>query len=175
MLLVMCGLSFAGKSTLARQLRAALPADLISLDDINAERGLDGGQGIPLEAWAETNRIAHTRAADALRGGRNVVVDDTGSPRFIREQWREVAAAAHGTFAIVWVQIDPARQRSRVNVNRSANRRLDVTDQVLEAHTAHFEEPVDENPITIDADDTADARRVHDVVKQPRELGDRHR
>lgn len=81
MLALMCGLSFAGKSTLARQLGEALPADVISLDDINAERGLDGGQGIPLEAWAETNRIAQVRATEALREGRNVVVDDAGSPR----------------------------------------------------------------------------------------------
>ena len=168
-LTLMCGLAFAGKSTLARQLCAALPAELISLDDINAERGLDGGQGIPLEAWAETNRLAHERAAGALRQGRNVVVDDSGSPRFVRDRWREVAASAHAAFAIVWVQIDPARQRTRVDANRSANRRRDITDHVLEVHAAGFEEPVEENPITIDADDTADARRIQRVVEQLRE------
>lgn len=166
----MCGLAFAGKSTLARQLCAALPAELISLDDINAERGLDGGQGIPLEAWAETNRLAHERAADALRQGRNVVVDDSGSPRFIRDQWREVAASAHAAFAIVWVQIDPTRQRTRVDANRSAHRRRDITDHVLEAHTVHFEAPVAENPITIDADHTANPGRVQGVIEQLHEL-----
>jgi len=57
----MCGLSFAGKSTFARLLAEELGAQVISLDLINAERGLYGGQGIPLEEWAATDRIAHER------------------------------------------------------------------------------------------------------------------
>jgi hypothetical protein len=36
----LCGLPFAGKSTVARQLAAELGAPIVRLDDINAERGL---------------------------------------------------------------------------------------------------------------------------------------
>lgn len=116
----MCGLSFSGKSTLAALLAEELNAELVSLDAINAERGLFGGQGIPVAEWARTNDLAMDRAAEKLRVGRDVVVDDTGSPRFIRDNWRKVAAEADAAFSLVWVQIDRARQRQRVVANRSA-------------------------------------------------------
>lgn len=66
-LTLLCGLSFSGKSTLAAQLVNGLNAELISLDAINQERGLDGGKGIPLQEWSATNRIAHDRASRLLR------------------------------------------------------------------------------------------------------------
>ncbi|MCL2794257.1 MAG: ATP-binding protein [Microbacteriaceae bacterium] len=152
-LTVMCGLSFSGKSTFAALLAERLDAEIISLDAINAERGLDGGQGIPLEEWGRTNDIGHARAATALQAGRAVVVDDTGSPRFIREGWREVAASARASFSIVWVQIDAERQRERLLANRAEQQRHDVIDEVMAAHVDGFEDPTDENPFVVDADD----------------------
>ncbi|WP_150307744.1 AAA family ATPase [Planctomonas psychrotolerans] len=159
-LALMCGLSFAGKSTFAAQLASELGADLISLDLINVERGLHGGQGIPVEEWAETNRLANDRAQDSLDRGRHVVVDDTGSPRFIRDRWRSVAEAHGAPFAIVWVRIDAALQRERVLANRSEQERPDVIDAVLAEHAAAFESPVDEAPIVIDARATRDPEQL---------------
>ena len=159
-LALMCGLSFAGKSTFAAQLASELGADLISLDLINAERGLHGGQGIPLEEWAETNRLANERAQDSLDRERHVVVDDTGSPRFIRDRWRAVAEAAGAPFAIVWIQIDAALQRERVLANRSEQERPDVIDAVLASHAAAFESPADEAPIVVDARATRDPEHL---------------
>lgn len=167
-MVLMCGLSFAGKSTLAVQLAEALPASLISLDLINEERGLHGGEGIPLEEWAETNRIAHERGRDQLDAGQHVVVDDTGSPRFIRDQWREVAHRSGAPFMVVWVQISPALQRSRVLANRQSRRRPDVTDAVLRDHRASFEPPLDEEMLVVDAQDTADQAEVAMLVRRLR-------
>lgn len=167
----MCGLSFAGKSTVARQLVGALDAELISLDIINGERGLDGGQGISLEEWAETNRLARGRAAQLLGAGRDVVVDDTGTPRFVRDSWREVAAASGTAFALVWVRIDRETQRERVVANRANLQRADVIDEVLDAHRSGFEAPDDESPIVIDASDTQDPRAVNAAVEAIRHSG----
>ncbi|MCU1422665.1 MAG: hypothetical protein JWN36_2316 [Microbacteriaceae bacterium] len=163
-LALMCGLSFAGKSTFAALLAAELDAELVSLDAINAERGLDGGQGIPVTEWAETNRIAHARVARLLRDGSHVVVDDTGSPRFIRDGWSETAREAGAPFRIVWVRIDPQLQRQRVEANRAVLGRHDVVDAVLTDHVAGFEPPVDENPIVVDAGATRDTGRVREVA-----------
>lgn len=165
----MCGLSFSGKSTFAVRLADALDAELVSLDAINAERGLYGGQGIPLEEWARTNDLAHVRAAEALRSGRDVVVDDTGSPRFIRDAWRKLAAEAGASFSIVWVQIDPARQRQRLVANRTDATRHDVTDEVMNAHVESFEAPTLEDPLIIDADDTMKPATVAAVASSIRE------
>ncbi|GAA1846501.1 AAA family ATPase [Agromyces salentinus] len=170
-LALMCGLSFAGKSTLASALARELDAELISLDLINAERGLHGGQGIPLEEWATTNRLAHERARNRLGEGRYVVVDDTGSPRFIRDGWREVADAGDASFVIVWVRIDAALQRERVLANRAQQERPDVIDAILTGHAGSFESPVDEEPIVVDAAATRDplqAAAVADTIRTMR-------
>lgn len=167
---LMCGLSFAGKSTLAARLAEALPASLINLDLINEERGLHGGRGIPLKEWAETNRIAHERGREQLEAGRHLVVDDTGSPQFIREGWRKIADSAGAPFMIVWVQISPELQRTRVRANRLSRSRPDVTDAVLHDHRATFEPPTSEEALVIDALDTADPAQVAALVDRLRSL-----
>lgn len=169
-LTLMCGLSFSGKSTLAARLAEELPGRILSFDLLNEERGLDGGQGISLNEWAETNRIGHERAESLLRSGQHVVVDDTGSPRFIRDEWRTVAGRSGALVAVVWVQIDPAVQQERVRANRSDPRRRDVVDVVLEDHAANFEPPVDEAPLIVDAGDTRNERRIGEIVDAIRKL-----
>lgn len=149
-LILMCGRSFSGKSTVARAIATALRGMLVSLDEINAERGLNGGQGIPVSAWARTNDIAHERVARALRAGDTVIVDDTNSPRFLRDRWRALGAP------VVLVFIDAAIETIlwRQAANRSDNRRDDVTDAVMAAHLQSFEPPGDdENALRFAAED----------------------
>ncbi|WP_152364235.1 AAA family ATPase [Microlunatus speluncae] len=62
-LVLLCGRSFSGKSTVAGYLAAELGGELVSLDDLNAERGLWGGDGIPIEEWSRTMDLAHDRVA----------------------------------------------------------------------------------------------------------------
>lgn len=169
-LIVMCGLSFSGKSTLAAQLAVELAATVISLDAINAERDLYGGQGIPITEWAKTNRIAHERSRTLLSTGHTVIIDDTGSPRFIRDQWRDTANAEEAAFALVWIQIDPKLQRARLLATRSAHDRHDVTDEVLREHVAGFEPPSDEGAIMIGAGEVLDPERVDGVADRVRAI-----
>lgn len=164
-LVLTCGLSFSGESTFAAGLSSALGGELLSLDQINEERGLHGGQGIPPEEWSTTNRIAHERARALLAADRPVVVDDTGSPRFIRDEWRATASAAGAPFVLVWVQVSPELQRQRVLANRAEQVRPDVTDAVLEEHGASFESPVEENPLVIDATATSNPATIAATVE----------
>ena len=57
-LILLCGTSFSGKSTLARTLAPKLSATIVSLDDLNEHRGLWDGDGIPTEEWVRTHRLA---------------------------------------------------------------------------------------------------------------------
>lgn len=138
---------------------------VISLDAINLEQGPDGGQGIPVEEWAATNRIAEGRVRDFLQQHREIIVDDTGSPRFIRDVWRELAETTGSRFVLVWVQIDEPLLKDRLQANRSTESRHDVTDAVLAAHLAEFEPPVDEHPIAIHAGETRDIQRIREVAQ----------
>ena len=88
----MCGFSFSGKSTLARKIIERLRCAYISLDDINAERGLWGGDGIPVEEWERTHALARERLATWMAAGKDALVDDVNNLRWLRDRWRVAAS-----------------------------------------------------------------------------------
>jgi predicted kinase len=159
-LILLCGRSFSGKSTVAAALAAALGGTIVSFDAINAERGLHGGRGIPVSEWARTFEIANQRAADALRADRTVIVDDTSSPRFLRDRWRELSSTSDARLVLVFVDASPQTILERQAANRSGQQRDDVTDAVMTEHLATFEPPdADENALGFTAENL-----VMDVV-----------
>lgn len=151
-LVLLCGASFSGKSSLGQVLADGLGAQIVSLDAINGERGLWGGQGIPVSEWAQTNAEAHQRADKLLSRGEWVIVDDTSSPRFLRDQWRDTAKASASAFLLVYLRSSDALVLERLRANRQDLRRGDVTDEVMRGHLASFEEPgKDESPLVVDS------------------------
>lgn len=134
----MCGCSFSGKSTVAGRLALDLDAEIVILDSINEERGMFGGQGIPVEEWIRTNDEAARRVSRVLRDGRRVVVDDTSSPRFLRDNWRAMAKEATVAFALVYVDTPDQVRRERLLVNREESHRSDVLDEVDDRASGDF-------------------------------------
>ncbi|MFF0345366.1 AAA family ATPase [Kribbella sp. NPDC004875] len=160
-LIVLCGTSFSGKSTVARALAPLVPASIVSLDEINERRGLWGGDGIPLEEWLRTHQFASDEVRALLAGGTSVIVDDTSSPRFLRDGWRVLAQQAGARFTLVYVDVDHATVRRRRAANQADPQRRDVSDAILNQHLADFEAPApDEYAVRIGAaDDVQDALR----------------
>lgn len=151
-LVLLCGASFSGKSSLGQILADGLGAQIVSLDAINGERGLWGGQGIPVSEWAQTNAEAHRRVDELLSRGESVIVDDTSSPRFLRDQWRDTAGATASPFLLVYLRTSDALVLERLTANRRNLRRGDVTDEVMREHLASFEPPgKDESHLTVDS------------------------
>jgi len=93
-LYLICGLSFSGKTTLARKIVEWLQCAYISLDDINAERGLWGGDGIPVEEWERTHALARDRLATWMVTRKDALVDDVNNLRWLRDRWRTRRASA---------------------------------------------------------------------------------
>jgi len=141
---IMCGRAFSGKSTLAREIALQNGAPVVSLDEINLERGLISGDGLDVSAWIETTRIAHERVSSFLNKGQSVVVDDTNSLKFLRDAWRKIALECDSEFEIVWLPISIEEQQSRVRANRKTQSRADILDDVLKIHNDTFEEPTQE-------------------------------
>jgi predicted kinase len=78
LLILMCGVPFAGKTTLARAIAVQCGWQYISLDMVNTERGVGmDGQAIPLHEWEQTYAEAYRRVAAALRAGASVMYDET--------------------------------------------------------------------------------------------------
>lgn len=152
-LVLLCGKSFSGKSTHARRIGPELEAEIISLDEITEQRGLQGGQGIPVEEWVRTHELASARAQALLRSGRSVIVDDTSNRRFLRDNWRRLAADSGAEFALVYVEVPDAVLHGRLRANRADPTRHDVTDDILAEHLADFELPqADESPVVVSGD-----------------------
>lgn len=145
-LYALCGVAFAGKSTIARQVAAELRAGLVSLDAIHTERGLDPGADLAPETWAETARIALGQTGALLDQRRSVVVDDTFSYRFQRDRFRDLASRKGSGFLILFVDTPDAVTRARVEANRRDPVRPDVLPHVVEFIRAEFQPPRDDEP-----------------------------
>jgi predicted kinase len=147
-IVLLCGRSFSGKSTVAAELARHLRADVVSLDAINAERGLQSGAGLPIQEWARTYELSQSRTLELLRSGGTVVVDDTSSPRFLRDGWRTMAGQAHVPLVLVYLNTPVEVSLERHAANRADRSRMDVADEVLREHLESFEPPTpDEDPL----------------------------
>lgn len=140
-LILLCGRPFSGKSRLAARLAADRGAAGISFDAINLERGLHGGDGLPVAAWAATLAVAKERTAALLGRSPLVVVDDTLCFRWMRDTFRELARAAEARSVLLY--LDPPEEvlRARMEENRRTQERRGIEPSVLAAHLEAFEEP----------------------------------
>lgn len=153
--ILMCGLAFSGKTSVARQVVASLGC--LSLDDINDERGLWGGHGIPVEEWQRTHEVAHDRLRQSLRRHQCVVVDDTNNLRWLRDRLRDVAIQEGHTAALVYVKTPLEEIAARMQRAAEFGNRRVVESDVFEQHSKSFEEPTyDESPIVHRVGDDVD-------------------
>ncbi len=150
-LYILCGLPFAGKTTLALALVHRLGFTHIALDDINSERGLGvSGEPISQADWARSYAEAHRRLEAPLASGQTVIYDATNFTRKERDRLRKIAARHNIAASVIYLNLaDQARRRWQDN--RGSRTRYDVRDEDFAQVTANFELPTaDENVITYD-------------------------
>jgi predicted kinase len=143
----MCGLAFSGKSSVAAILVRELKTELISLDAINDERGLCGGEGMSDRQWEETSAIAMDRLRQWLQRGRSVVVDDTFSHRFLRERCKRVADDNGSRFLIILMDTPLSEIEARREANDRHPVRHRIRDQVFWHHRDRFQFPTDDEMV----------------------------
>ena len=169
-LIALCGLAFSGKSTIARQVVAVTGAGLISYDAINAARGFDGGTEMDDSEWEKTSLMAAAQARAMLLAGRGVVIDDTFSHRFLRDRFRQVAAAAAVPFVLLFVDTPLAIIEARIADNARTGARGPIAPDVFAHHRGRFQFPGDdESPVRLAGADDLDrwlAGRGGDNVPQ---------
>ncbi len=141
-LFFLCGLPFAGKSTLARALAAHTGARRIALDDINTERGL-GLNGAPIspDQWDATYAEVYRRIEEALASGNSVVYDETCFLRSLRDTVRAIVTRAGARSQLIWVTTPEVTARARWLSNRQTGSRFDVRDEDFAQIVTRFEPP----------------------------------
>lgn len=142
MLFFLCGLPFAGKSTLARALAAQTGARHISLDAVNTERGL-GLDGAPItrEQWDTTYAEVYRCIEEALVAGDSVIYDETCFLRSQRDTVRAIAARIGAHARLIWVTTPETTARARLLDNRQTGARFDIRDDNFAQVVTGFEPP----------------------------------
>lgn len=154
LLVLMCGVPFAGKTTLARALATQYGWQYIALDAINTERGVGlDGKPIPAHEWDRSYAEAYRRVATALQAGMSVVYDETNFARTQRNHLRAIAAQTGSRTTVVYVATPEAEARRRWLQNRICPQRSDVRDADFAYVVQWFEPPTaDEEVLRYDPD-----------------------
>jgi predicted kinase len=146
LVVLFCGYSFSGKSTLAAALHERLGAAVVCPDAINARRGLWGGDGVPDSEWGRTLDEAHAELEALLAAGTPlVVIDDTCCYRWLRDGYREIARR-HG-HAVELVVLDVPAAEVEARMARAAadpDARRGLKAEVWASHRDTFEWPTDD-------------------------------
>lgn len=154
-LIMMCGLPFAGKSTLARAVAAHLGAVHLETDAINTERGLGAnGAAITTREWAATYREAYRRLEASLCAANTVVYDAVNYRRVQRDQLRRIARRCDATVQVIFVTTPAEQARQRLKRNRVRRTRFDVRDEDFAEVASRFEPPTaDEHVLHYDGNE----------------------
>jgi predicted kinase len=152
-LYLLCGLAFSGKSTLAAAISRYTGAAVVSLDEINASRGLYGGMGIPDEEWGRTHAEALRLVDVAFQEARSVIIDDTNCFRFLRDNYREVADRHGVPSVVIHVDAPLGLALSRMRANELNPSRASIMESVMLDLVEKFEWPAaDERVLVFPAD-----------------------
>lgn len=112
-LYLLCGLSFAGKSTLARQLAGPLGAEIVEADTyiplVEAELPNVG----KLESWRAIQTRARAAVREALERGRSVIYDDLLVKPDVRAALEELAKASGAEVRTIYLETPPETIRER--------------------------------------------------------------
>lgn len=151
MLYIVCGLPFAGKTTMSRELAEVSECTVhVEIDRINTVRGLgiDAAPISPAE-WAETYRLAYQQTAEALSRGQDVVFDATNYSRAQRDILR-LNANRHGAdTAVIFVDVPLEECRARWRANRESGERYDVRDEDFERVVKRFDPPTPDERVIL--------------------------
>ncbi len=149
-LYILCGLPFAGKTTLARVMARRLGFVSIALDDVNSERDVGlSGEAISQAEWAKSYAEAHRRLDQALAERQSVIYDATNFQRKERDRLRDIAARHGLPVSVIYLNLPTAEVCRRWLDNRRSGVRYDVRDEDFAQVAENFEPPSSDEDVLI--------------------------
>lgn len=141
-LYLLTGISFAGKSLLARRLAAHLGVPRVDPDEVShrLELGLSG-EFLSDAQWTQVHAMAEDEACGHLRAGSSLVYDTTAFTRRQRDALRKMAAECSGVAQVIYVDTprEVAYQRWQANEQTHHRPRVHPDDFAMVADL--FEPP----------------------------------
>jgi predicted kinase len=143
-LYILCGLPFAGKSILAKELVKRFGFVYIAIDQINTSFGV-GLLGTPIspEAWEKTYTEAYKQLGDALDSGQSVIFEGANFTKELRDRIRTISDVRGVTSRVIFVDISVSEAQRRLLNNRVTQKRYDIRDDNFAYAVTYFEPPTE--------------------------------
>jgi predicted kinase len=113
----------------------------VSLDEINAEQGLHGGEGVAVGEWERTHGIALERMRELMARGEDIVLDDTNCFRWLRDRYRGFAFENGYVPELVYLEVSVEEVQARIVRNITTAGRRSTESNVFGEHVREFENP----------------------------------
>jgi len=142
-LFILCGIPFAGKTTLAKELARKFGWVRIDLDEVKFGlfgKGVDDEE-INQPRWDKVYQEMYTRIRQNLQNGK-VVVHDTGNfTKSERGAVREIAEKLNLNTANIYVKTKKEKAWKRLLKNKKSQERFQVSKENFEAAVGEIEPP----------------------------------
>lgn len=138
LLIVLCGLPFSGKSTLARRLAAGTGAIRLSYDELWQEQKGETGRSLGFE---ELSDLAHKRLRAALAAGKSAIYDTLNDTRDGRDRLRALAVEQGAHAFVIYLDTPPEVLAQRRQRCAETGERHSVPSDALRTAAARFEAP----------------------------------
>jgi predicted kinase len=155
-LFIVCGLSFAGKSTLGRAIAERLGYEEVDVDRTKvALYGVDvQDEVLPRAAWNRIYEETDRQILTLLHAGKNVIDASRNFTRAERDHIRAMVDAFGYQTVAIHVTTPEAIARQRWQANRKNPSRRDVSDRDFADIIRAMEPPTaDEHPLRFHSDD----------------------
>lgn len=139
---ILCGLPFAGKTTLAKVLVTRLGFARVDMDEINTRKGVGlHGEAIVQEEWDRTYAESYRQLDQLLQAGQTVLFDAANFTKAQRDYLRSIAAKHEAATQVIYLDVPEAGARQRWLQNRITNQRYDVRDDDFAHVATYFDVP----------------------------------
>jgi len=148
---LLVGLPYAGKTTLAKELKNKYGFAHINIDELKFNRGYkdEGDNEVSDKVWDEIFEEADTLIAKYLKEGKKLVNEYAWITKAWRERARKVAQNAGFATKIIYIKLPIETIRKRWGENMQSRRRFHWTEHEFENYIKDFEEPTPDEHIII--------------------------
>jgi predicted kinase len=146
---ILCGLPFAGKSTMGRALADRFGLVHVEVDAAMAAQGFDFAARRPEKAdWLAAYTAGYRQLDTALAAGRSAVWDATSYRKGHRDRIRRIATQRGAMHTVIHLATPEALALGRRDRNRQVRRRPDVADEDFATVAGDWQAPgEDESPL----------------------------
>lgn len=144
-MIILTGISFAGKSELAQALSKAFGFTIADPDRIGRDMGLGmNGEFLDDTQWEMIHHAAEQAATRLLRSGQSIIYDTTAFTRDQRRHLRNLATSTSATPFLLFVDTPRSEARKRWERNNRSRERFLVHENDFNMVADQFEPPIDD-------------------------------